>query len=88
MKKLLEAIREDQLVGIGSCSSISEAYTDEEILECLEEKNITTKNGALKWAHDTEELFLSCLTTNFDLYDESTVKTFFEARKKYNYEEE
>ena len=54
--KRIEAIRKDKRVGRGSCAYIDECWTDKQILELLEDKGITTPQGAVEWAHDMEGL--------------------------------
>lgn len=54
----IQAIRNNPLIGSGSCSSIDECYTDNELLSELEDDNINTPAEAVKWALRREELFL------------------------------
>ena len=56
MSALIEAIRSDKRVGIGSCTYIDECWDDADITKALEESSITTADGALEWAYDTEGL--------------------------------
>jgi len=58
MDTLVKAIREDKLVGAGSCTSIDECFDDHEIAEELQREGITTVEGAIKWARDREGLWL------------------------------
>jgi len=54
----VRAIREDAIVGIGSCSSIDECLTNIEVRDLLDEDNITTSYEAVKWARDRELFYL------------------------------
>jgi hypothetical protein len=54
----VKAIRRSILVGEGSCSTIDECMTDEEIIKELDEAKIKTPDKALMWAYDREELYL------------------------------
>jgi len=54
--KRIEAIRNDKRVGRGSCAYIDECWDDKDILECLDSEGITTEQGAIAWAYDTEGL--------------------------------
>lgn len=58
MLKLVEAIRSDSKVGRGSCSSIDECWSDEDIKESLTEFDCSTIEEAIKWAYETEGLRL------------------------------
>ena len=50
MDKRIEAIRNDAMVGRGSCSSLDECYSDSELLELISEDNISTPRKAVEWA--------------------------------------
>ena len=52
------AIRDHSRVGRGTCTSVDECWDDKEIIEFLDENNITTEEGAIEWALDQEGLFL------------------------------
>jgi hypothetical protein len=54
----IDAIRNHPKVGRGSCTSVDECWDDKEIIEFLDENNITTEEGAIEWALDQEGLFL------------------------------
>jgi len=54
----VEAIRANKHVGRGSCSSIDEAMTDEEIIRDLDDSDIKTPEEAVKWAVEREDLWL------------------------------
>lgn len=56
MDPRVEAIRNDERVGRGSCTTIDEAMTDDEIIAELDESGIKTPKAAVKWAHDMEGL--------------------------------
>ena len=50
-------VRSDPKVGNGSCTSIDEAYTDTELVDAMNEDDVTTKN-ARQWARELEGLRL------------------------------
>jgi hypothetical protein len=52
------AVRADRLVGHGTCSSIDECYSDQELLEALDESEVKTPEDAIKWAREGEGLHL------------------------------
>ena len=52
------AIRDDAMVGRGSCTSIDECLTDSEIEELLDEMTITEDIDAVRWAREHEGLWL------------------------------
>jgi hypothetical protein len=54
----VNAIRSDALVGSGSCTSIDECFTDQEVIELLDEDSILTPHDAVSWARDCELLWL------------------------------
>ena len=58
MDTRVNAIRNHKKVGRGSCTSIDECWEDKEIVSWLDDNNITTDNGAVKWALEREGLFL------------------------------
>ena len=55
--KRIEAIREHRLVGRGSCTSVDECWTDDEIIEHLDEYGIESPEGAVKWALEQEGMW-------------------------------
>ena len=57
MQRLIDAIRNDELVGRGTCSSIDECYDNVDLVDSLNEENITTPEGAVKWARKQEGLW-------------------------------
>ena len=52
------AIRDDILVGRGTCTSIDECYTDKEIEELLDEMSLVGDINAVRWAREHEGLWL------------------------------
>lgn len=54
----VKAIRNDEKVGRGSCSSVDECMTDSEIIAALNEAKITTIAAAIKWARKEQSMFL------------------------------
>jgi hypothetical protein len=50
------AIRNDKLIGSGTCSTVDEAYGDAYLIEELDEEKITTPEAAVKWAIELEDL--------------------------------
>ena len=58
MEALVKAVRADERVGVGSCTSIDECYTDEELAQWFAEEGITTPEAAVAAAHEREGLRL------------------------------
>lgn len=54
----VKAIRNDRAVGKGSCSSLDECYTDDELAKRLDEESIKTPRKAIQWARKSERLWL------------------------------
>ena len=52
------AIRNHPKVGRGSCSTIDECYTDEELLRDLDAAGIKGKRAAVRWAREGENLWV------------------------------
>ena len=52
------AIRNHSKVGRGTCTSVDECWDDKEIIEFLDDNNVTTEDGAIEWALEQEGLFL------------------------------
>ena len=52
----VEAIRSNERVGRGTCTTIDEAYTDDELVEALNEAEVTTVEKAVAWAIENEGL--------------------------------
>tara|TARA_R110002020_G_C16068760_1_gene756063 strand:+ start:183 stop:464 length:282 start_codon:yes stop_codon:yes gene_type:complete len=50
------AVRGSSTVGSGTCSTIDECWTDEEILESLDRLSIDTTKKAVMWAIGMEEM--------------------------------
>ena len=50
------AIREDTMVGRGSCTLTDETFSDEELTYWLDEDEVYTTKGAVEWARDYEHL--------------------------------
>jgi hypothetical protein len=55
-EQMIEAVRKDPNVGRGSCASIDECYTDEELWEVI--KDASTEAEAVKAAYEVEGLRL------------------------------
>jgi hypothetical protein len=65
MDKRIEAIRNDVMVGRGSCSSIDECYSDDELLKALDDSGhgslaspIESPHAAVEWARRCETMWL------------------------------
>ena len=58
--KRVNAIRAHKAVGRGSCSSLDECFSDKDLIELLDEAGIAEDDaaGAIRWAIDSEGLFL------------------------------
>ena len=52
----VEAIRSNERVGRGTCTTIDEAYTAGELVEALDEAEVTTVEKAVTWAIEDEGL--------------------------------
>jgi hypothetical protein len=52
----VEAIRSNKRVGRGTCTTIDEAYTDNELVEALDEAEAITVEEAIAWAIEDEGL--------------------------------
>jgi hypothetical protein len=52
------AIRENKLVGRGSCTVVDECYDDADIEKWLADDGINTVDGAIQWAIEAHTLFL------------------------------
>ena len=50
------AIREDIMVGRGSCTLTDETFSDGELTYWLDEDEVYTTKGAVEWARDYERL--------------------------------
>ena len=58
MDPRVKAIRNDVLVGEGTVSSVNYCYTHDELVERLDEGNISTPHRAVEWAREAEGLRL------------------------------
>ena len=58
MDARLKAIRKHDKVGRGTCTTIDEAWTDEEIIEELDKRDIKDAKDAVKWAVEQEGIVL------------------------------
>ena len=54
----IAAIRNHPKVGRGTCTSVDECWDDKDIIEFLDDNNVTTEEGAIEWAMEQEGLFL------------------------------
>ncbi len=52
------AVRADELVGLGTCTSVDEAFEDPELVAHLDGMDVKTPQGAVKEMRDMEELWL------------------------------
>ena len=52
------AIRNHPRVGRGTCTVVDECYEDRELVESLDEWNITTEGGAIEWALGVQGMYL------------------------------
>ncbi len=57
MPAWIQAVRNDEKVGLGSCSVIDECYTDAELEEALKRDGIRGKIEAVRWARRVEKLY-------------------------------
>ena len=77
MDKRIKAIRANDKVGRGSCSSIDECYDTDEIIEELDSKGISTPEAAVKWALETEGIWLEQgLNTRWGSDDDPQLKRY------------
>ena len=58
MDARLKAIRKHDKGGEGTCTTIDEAWTDEEIIEELDKRDIKDAKDAVKWAVEQEGIVL------------------------------
>jgi hypothetical protein len=54
----VKAVRDNDRVGLGSCSTIDECYEHTELLASLEEDGVKTADAAVKWALESEGLHI------------------------------
>ena len=59
---LVQAIRSNSLVGIGTCSEIDECWDDDDLIEELQTNNIYTAEGAIQWAIEEEGIRINYAT--------------------------
>ena len=57
-KMMLEAIRRHRLIGRGSCTSVDECYSDEEVIRELRIYGIATEDGAISHFIKNEDIFM------------------------------
>jgi hypothetical protein len=57
MDPRVKMIRENEVIGSGSCSTIDECISDAELVEMMEEHNVTV-DDVIEWAYDYEGLQL------------------------------
>lgn len=54
----VKAIRENKKIGTGTCSSIDECWSDDDLVSALDREGITNVSDALEWALKQEGLWL------------------------------
>ena len=52
----VKAIREDKMVGRGTCTYIDEVFEDSELVDWLDEAEVPGMQEAVEWARDYERL--------------------------------
>ena len=55
-EEIVNAIRSDESVGRGSCSSFDEAYTDSELVEYFTQRKCQTTEDVLNLAYNVESV--------------------------------
>ncbi len=55
--KWVQTIRENKLVGRGSCTSIDACWSDGKLSEMLIEKGIKSEKAAVRWALEVEGMW-------------------------------
>lgn len=55
---MIQAIREDKVIGRGTCSSIDECFSDADLIALLSSEGINSVPRAVKWARDHERVRL------------------------------
>ena len=83
----VKAIRENKLVGKGSCSTVDECYSDKDLLDELNAEDIDTDEKAIKWAISEQLMYLED-ATNYRWGEDSdqevtALKHFRSKMKKY-----
>jgi len=82
MDPRIVAIRDSDLVGRGSCTSVDECLTDSELIELLDEQSIATTMEAVNWAIRFEDLHLeNALNARWGEDDDPQLVTW-QAREK------
>ena len=56
MDNRVKVIREDMMVGRGSCTHIDEVFSNEDLIYWLDQDEVYTTKGAVEWARDYERL--------------------------------
>jgi len=87
VKEMITAIRNDKLVGKGTCTGIDEGRSDDELIFILDLDKLSTINQAVEAARDGEELDLE-MATNARWGEDSDpelgrLKAFRKARRKH-----
>lgn len=87
VKEMIIAIRNDKLVGHGTCSGIDEGRSDDDLIYILELDKLSTVKQAIEAARDSEEIDLE-MATNARWGEDSDpelgqLKAFRKARRKY-----
>jgi len=57
LKELIQAVRDDSKVGRGTCSSIDECFTDEELGKVILEEGLTTSEETVAWFREDEGFY-------------------------------
>ena len=79
----VKAIRENKLVGKGSCSHIDECFEDDELSALLDKEHVIDPSLAVGWALDYEELFYeAALNTRWGEDDDAQVKAYREWKER------
>jgi hypothetical protein len=88
METMIAAIRNDSLVGRGTCSSIDECWDYGDLMDGLLDHHIETVNDALKWAREEEGLFLEeGLNQRWGEDDDPQLEVYNEFKEKMEKEE-
>lgn len=81
----VQAIRDDKLVGRGTCSTIDECYTDGELIEQLDSEGIHSTKESVEWAVEFEGLRVEQATNaRWGDSDDPQIEAYddFEKRRK------
>jgi len=57
MPAWIKAVRDDEKVGVGSCSVIDECYTDAELEDALKREGIKGKIESVRWARRVDRMY-------------------------------